>query len=38
MSPGDILIAAGLGELVLLGMRPRRRQPARRNPTAVALP
>jgi hypothetical protein len=40
VSPGDILIAAGLGVLVLLGMRPRRRrrQPARRNPTAVALP
>jgi hypothetical protein len=39
VSPGDILIAAGLGEFVLLAMRPRRRrQPAGRNPTAVALP
>jgi hypothetical protein len=37
-SPGDVLIAAGLGELVLLGMEPRRRRrPARRNPSAVAL-
>jgi Family of unknown function (DUF5317) len=37
-SPGDVLIAAGLGELVLLGMEPRRRRtPARRNPRAVAL-
>jgi hypothetical protein len=26
VSPGDALIAAGLGELVLLGMRPRRRK------------
>jgi hypothetical protein len=25
VSPGDVLIAAGLGELVLVGMRPRRR-------------
>jgi Family of unknown function (DUF5317) len=40
VSPGDTLIAAGLGELVLLGMRPRRRsvRPAARTPTAVALP
>lgn len=39
VSPGDVLVAAGLGELVLLGMRPRRRRgrPARRTPTAVAL-
>jgi Family of unknown function (DUF5317) len=39
VSPGDALIAAGLGEFVLLGMRPRRRQPspAARQPTAVAL-
>jgi Family of unknown function (DUF5317) len=38
VSPGDVLIAAGLGELVLLGMGPRRRarRPAGR-PTAVAL-
>jgi hypothetical protein len=26
VSPGDALIAAGIGELVLLGMRPRRRR------------
>ncbi len=26
-SPGDILIAAGLGSLVFLGMQPRRRRP-----------
>ena len=33
VSPGDVLIAAGLGEFVLLGMRPRRRpsSPVRRN-------
>jgi hypothetical protein len=39
-SPGDVLIAAGLGQLVLLGMQPRRRRRKadRRNPTAVALP
>jgi hypothetical protein len=39
VSPGDALIAAGLGELVLLGMEPqwRRRKLRRRNPTAVAL-
>jgi hypothetical protein len=43
VSPGDALIAAGIGELVLLGMRPRRRRsadPARQTaqkPTAVAL-
>jgi hypothetical protein len=42
VSPGDALIAAGLGELVLLGMRPRRRsagqvRQAPSNPTAVAL-
>jgi hypothetical protein len=37
-SPGDVLIAAGLGELVLLGMRPRRRLwLPRRSPTAVPL-
>jgi hypothetical protein len=38
-SPGDVLIAAGLAELVLLGMGPRpiRRKPARPKPTAVAL-
>jgi len=28
VSPGDALVAAGLGELVLLGMRPRRRKVA----------
>jgi hypothetical protein len=28
VSPGDALIAAGLGEFVLLGMRPRRRRAA----------
>lgn len=39
VSPGDVLIAAGLAEFVLLGMRPRRRRrPARRQPAAVALP
>jgi Family of unknown function (DUF5317) len=40
VSPGDVLIAAGLGEFVLLGMQPRRRpsSPVRRTPTAVALP
>jgi Family of unknown function (DUF5317) len=27
VSPGDAVIAAGLGELLLLGMRPRRRTP-----------
>jgi Family of unknown function (DUF5317) len=39
-SPGDVLIAAGLGQLVVLGMQPRRRRrkAGRRNPTAVALP
>jgi hypothetical protein len=48
VSPGDALIAAGLGELVLLGMGPRRRRTGRsssgsssdsspREPTAVAL-
>jgi len=42
VSPGDVLIAAGLGELVLLGMRPRRRarteaNSATREPAAVAL-
>jgi uncharacterized protein DUF5317 len=38
VSPGDALIAAGLGELVLLGMAPqwRRRSSTSRNPTAVA--
>jgi hypothetical protein len=40
VSPGDVLIAAGLGEFVLLGMRPRRRpsSPVGHKPTAVALP
>ncbi|MBV9484754.1 MAG: DUF5317 domain-containing protein [Frankiaceae bacterium] len=41
VSPGDALIAAGIGELVFLGMRGRRRlsQPdaARQEPAAVAL-
>jgi hypothetical protein len=40
VSPGDALIAAGLGELVLLGMRPRRRRTAGESApdrTAVAL-
>jgi hypothetical protein len=39
-SPGDVLIAAGLGELVVLGMRPRRRRRRadRKNPAAMALP
>lgn len=44
VSPGDALIAAGIGEFVLLGMRPRRRRApsqavtaAKREPTAVAL-
>jgi hypothetical protein len=37
-STGDVLVAAGLGELVLLGMRPQRRLwLPRRSPTAVAL-
>ena len=40
VSPGDVLVAAGLCELVLLGMRPSRRRgdAARRRSTAVALP
>ena len=39
VSPGDLLIAAGLAELVLLGMRPRRRgSAASPRPTAVTLP
>jgi Family of unknown function (DUF5317) len=39
VSPGDLLVAAGLAELVLLGMRPRRRRssPAPHR-TAVTLP
>jgi hypothetical protein len=42
VSPGDALIAAGIGELVFLGMRPRRRrrtdaEPRQLEPTAVAL-
>jgi hypothetical protein len=39
VSPGDALLAAGLGEFVLLGIRPRRRRStaAPRTPTAVAL-
>jgi Family of unknown function (DUF5317) len=39
VSPGDGLIAAGLGELVLLGMQPRRRRRDSSSPerTAVAL-
>jgi hypothetical protein len=41
VSPGDALIAAGLGELVLLGMRRRRAadepRPAAKAPSAVAL-
>lgn len=42
LSPGDVLIAAGLGELVLLGMRPRRRavravESASSHPPAVVL-
>jgi len=39
-SPGDILVTAGLGQLVLTGMRPRRRKrrPADRNPVAVSRP
>lgn len=39
VSPGDALIAAGLGEFVLLGMRPRRRttSPAARNPAAGSV-
>lgn len=38
-SPGDLFVAAGLGELVFLGMRPPRRRATtkRRTPTAVAL-
>jgi hypothetical protein len=39
VSPGDLLIAAGLAELVLIGMRPRRRlSEGRPQPTAVTLP
>jgi hypothetical protein len=42
VSPGDTLIAAGIGELVLLGMRPRRRairsaDSTASQPAAVAL-
>jgi Family of unknown function (DUF5317) len=39
VSPGDMLVAAGLAELVFLGMRrrPRRDSPNRRDPAAVAL-
>jgi hypothetical protein len=43
VSPGDALIAAGLGEFVLLGMRPRRRKRVtgavarKRKPAAIAL-
>jgi hypothetical protein len=36
VSPGDVLVAAGLGELVVLGMRRRRRDPARAPRTSVA--
>lgn len=34
ISPGDALIAAGIGELVFLGMRPRRRLPRSADSTA----
>jgi Family of unknown function (DUF5317) len=37
-SPGDVLIAAGLGELVLLGMRPRRRHPIEPSQVPAAAP
>jgi hypothetical protein len=37
VSPGDALIAAGLGEFVLLGMRPRRRPAAARSRNAGRL-
>jgi hypothetical protein len=41
VSPGDALIAAGIGEFVLLGMRPRRRRTApvaaRREPAASSV-
>jgi Family of unknown function (DUF5317) len=36
VSPGDVLIAAGLGELVLLGMRPRRRRGVAQPPEKLA--
>jgi hypothetical protein len=34
VSPGDALIAAGIGEFVLLGMRPRRRRSVARVPAS----
>jgi Family of unknown function (DUF5317) len=39
VSPGDVLVVAGLIELVVVGMLPRgRRRPTRRMPAAVTLP
>jgi hypothetical protein len=39
VSPGDVLVAAGLAEMVLLGMKPRRRRRTEQAtaPAAVAL-
>jgi Family of unknown function (DUF5317) len=39
VSPGDVVVVAGLIQFVVVGMRPRRRRrPARRVPAAVTLP